>query len=216
MVHPAAIHPLTPGSPAYAMLKVGAIGGIVALRFALTRRNRGQDDAGAGPGPRRRRAPAEHPVSRKKKKRRRRIGAQRFGCQSAISPAAGVATTLRQPAGPSRGSSSTVAPDARARVGGRGDLRDLDVGQPERPVGGALDDAPAEPSAQLQREVGASARGDAAPPASRTAPRRSRGRAEGRRCAARGEPRASSAYSTRRRTETHRRPMSPGNSAGLM
>jgi hypothetical protein len=40
MVHPAAFHPLTPGSPAYAMLKVGAIGSIVALRFALTRRNR--------------------------------------------------------------------------------------------------------------------------------------------------------------------------------
>ena len=47
---------------------------------------------------------------------RRPLGhaAQRFGCQSAISPAAGVATTLRQPAGPSRGSSSTAAPDARA------------------------------------------------------------------------------------------------------
>ena len=35
---PAALHLLTPGSPAYAMLKVGAIGGIFALRFALTRR----------------------------------------------------------------------------------------------------------------------------------------------------------------------------------
>ena len=41
MVHPAAIHPLTPGSPAYAALKVGAIGSVIALRFALTRRNRG-------------------------------------------------------------------------------------------------------------------------------------------------------------------------------
>ena len=65
MVHPAAIHPLTPGSPAYAALKVGAIGTVIALRFALTRRNREQE------------LPAEpersaHPVSRKKKKRRRR------------------------------------------------------------------------------------------------------------------------------------------------
>ena len=71
MVHPAAIHPLTPGSPAYAMLKVGAIGSIVALRFALTRRGRGQDDAAQeqdAPTP----PPVEHPVSRKKKKRRRR------------------------------------------------------------------------------------------------------------------------------------------------
>jgi hypothetical protein len=75
MVHPAAFHPLTPGNPAYAMLKVGAIGSIVALRFALTRRNRNEGDEAseqlvteptAEP-----QAPA-HPVSRKKKKRRRR------------------------------------------------------------------------------------------------------------------------------------------------
>lgn len=39
----------------------------------------------------------------------------RLGCQKAISPAAGAATTLRQPAGPSRGSSSTEAPSWRAR-----------------------------------------------------------------------------------------------------
>ncbi len=38
-----------------------------------------------------------------------------FDCQSAISPASGAATTLRQPAGPSRGSSSTEAPRSRAR-----------------------------------------------------------------------------------------------------
>jgi hypothetical protein len=75
MVHPAAIHPLTPGSPAYAMLKVGAIGSLVALRFALTRRNRDQD--GAPPERAAAEPPAErqrsaHPVSRKKKRRRRR------------------------------------------------------------------------------------------------------------------------------------------------
>lgn len=75
MVHPAAIHPLTPGSPAYAMLKVGAIGSVVALRFALTRRNRRQ----AEPAPQQvsTEPPAEpqrpaHPVSRKKKRRKRR------------------------------------------------------------------------------------------------------------------------------------------------
>ena len=94
MVHPAAIHPLTPGSPAYAMLKVGAIGSVVALRFALTRRKRGNEEAAAEPPP--------------------RLTAQRFGCQSAISPPAGVAMTLRHPTGPSRGSSRTPAPAALA------------------------------------------------------------------------------------------------------
>ena len=71
MVHPAAIHPLTPGSPAYAMLKVGAIGSIVALRFALTRRNRQQE---APPEQELHAEPerSPHPVSRRKKKRRRR------------------------------------------------------------------------------------------------------------------------------------------------
>ena len=39
----------------------------------------------------------------------------RLACQKAISPPAGVATTLRQPAGPSRASSSTTAPRSRAR-----------------------------------------------------------------------------------------------------
>jgi hypothetical protein len=73
VVHPAAIHPLTPGSPVYAMLKVGALGSIVALRFALTRRKREHEDAAPEPAasepqvePQR---PA-HPVSRKKKRRR--------------------------------------------------------------------------------------------------------------------------------------------------
>ena len=73
VVHPAAIHPLTPGSPAYAMLKVGAIGGIFALRFALVRRHRAKEEV-AAPEPVEtapsRRDP--HPVSKKKKRRRRR------------------------------------------------------------------------------------------------------------------------------------------------
>ena len=76
MVHPAAIHPLTPGSPAYAALKVGAIGSIVALRFALTRRSRHQERAEApehtAAEPPAERQRSAHPVSRKKKKRRRR------------------------------------------------------------------------------------------------------------------------------------------------
>jgi hypothetical protein len=72
VAHPAALHLLTPGSPAYAMLKVGAIGGIFALRFALVRKNKGQEE-GNEPvevTPPARRDP--HPVSRKKKSRRRR------------------------------------------------------------------------------------------------------------------------------------------------
>jgi hypothetical protein len=75
VVHPAVIHPLTPGSPAYAMLKVGAIGSIFALRFALIRRKRDKD--GTAPEQPAAEAPAEpqrsaHPISRKKKRRRRR------------------------------------------------------------------------------------------------------------------------------------------------
>lgn len=70
---PASLHLLTPGSPAYALLKVGAIGGVVALRFALVRRGRAQHEgeaAQAAPGASPRRDP--HPVSRKKKRRHRR------------------------------------------------------------------------------------------------------------------------------------------------
>jgi hypothetical protein len=77
VVHPAAIHPLTPGSPAYAVLKVAAIGSLVGLRVMLARRARRQADTNptaqpehadaAEPVPRR----AEHPVSRRKARRRR-------------------------------------------------------------------------------------------------------------------------------------------------
>jgi len=71
MVHPAAIHPLTPGSPAYTALKVGAIGTVVALRFALTRRNRGEHEQERAAEPQAERERSPHPVSRKKKRRRR-------------------------------------------------------------------------------------------------------------------------------------------------
>jgi hypothetical protein len=57
------------------MLKVGAIGSVVALRFALTRRNRDRDGAppeGAPAEPPPERQRSAHPVSRKKKRRRGR------------------------------------------------------------------------------------------------------------------------------------------------
>jgi hypothetical protein len=55
------------------MLKVGAIGGIFALRFALVRRNKTQPD-GVEPEPIEVAEPVRrdpHPVSKKKKRRRR-------------------------------------------------------------------------------------------------------------------------------------------------
>jgi hypothetical protein len=75
VAQPAAVHLLTPGSPAYAMLKIGAIGGIFALRFALVRKNKAKEESApeAEPvevAPPVRRDP--HPVSKKKKRRRRR------------------------------------------------------------------------------------------------------------------------------------------------
>jgi hypothetical protein len=47
--------------------------------------------------------------------REQRRGRYRFGCQKATSPPAELETTLRHPAGPSRGSNKTVAPSRRAR-----------------------------------------------------------------------------------------------------
>jgi hypothetical protein len=75
VAQPAALHLLTPGSPAYAMLKVGAIGGIFALRFALVRKNKAKAAAAAEAEPVQVAAPLRrdpHPVSKKKKRRRRR------------------------------------------------------------------------------------------------------------------------------------------------
>jgi hypothetical protein len=71
-VPPAALHPLTPGNPLYGMLKIGAIGGIIALRFALVRRNKAHE-AEAQPEPVEVAPPVSrtHPVSKKKKRRRR-------------------------------------------------------------------------------------------------------------------------------------------------
>jgi hypothetical protein len=74
MTHVAALHVLTPGNPAYAALKLSAIGGLVALRFVMSRRGRAKQEPAAeqaaAPAPERRRTP--HPVSARKKRRRRR------------------------------------------------------------------------------------------------------------------------------------------------
>jgi hypothetical protein len=72
-VAPAALHPLTPGTPAYAMLKIGAIGVIVGLRFVFVRKNRDAEDP-AEPEPVEVAPPVSrpHPVSKKKKRRKRR------------------------------------------------------------------------------------------------------------------------------------------------
>ena len=72
-VPPAALHPLTPGSPLYGMLKLGAIGALVGLRFVLVRRNKAQEET-VEPEPVEVAPPVSRPhaVSKKKKRRRRR------------------------------------------------------------------------------------------------------------------------------------------------
>ena len=75
VAHPAALHLLTPGNPAYGALKIGAIGSIFALRFALVRRNKDKTAAAAEPEAVQAAEPVRrnpHPVSKKKKRRRRR------------------------------------------------------------------------------------------------------------------------------------------------
>jgi hypothetical protein len=72
-VTPAALHPLTPGNPLYAMLKIGAIGALFGLRFVLGRRSKDGEQAAepeaveVAPPLRQ-----QHPVSKKKKRRKRR------------------------------------------------------------------------------------------------------------------------------------------------
>jgi hypothetical protein len=70
-VAPAALHPLTPGSPLYAMLKIGAIGAIVALRFVLGRKNKHGESAEVEPVEVAPPVRKPHPVSKKKKRKRR-------------------------------------------------------------------------------------------------------------------------------------------------
>jgi hypothetical protein len=57
------------------MLKIGAIGGIFALRFALVRKNKAKEETAAQAERNEVAAPIRrdpHPVSKKKKRRRRR------------------------------------------------------------------------------------------------------------------------------------------------
>ena len=72
----AAIHPLTPGSPVYAVLKVSAVGGLIALRVLMSRRSKRNDvtlpPKRARARSRMRRPARQHPVSRRKRKQRRR------------------------------------------------------------------------------------------------------------------------------------------------
>jgi hypothetical protein len=71
----AAIHPLTPGSPAYAVLKISAVGGLIALRVVMARRSKRNEQVAseAAPAPvEDAPAPTPHPVSKRKRKRRRR------------------------------------------------------------------------------------------------------------------------------------------------
>ena len=71
----AAIHPLTPGSPAYAILKVSAVGGLIALRMVMARRSKAGTTADDSSEPEPEPDPVErtpHPVSRRRAQRRRR------------------------------------------------------------------------------------------------------------------------------------------------
>jgi hypothetical protein len=71
----AAIHPLTPGSPVYAVLKVSAVGGLIALRVLMSRRAKRNEEAPAESAPAAvEEAPPvrQQPVSKRKRKRRRR------------------------------------------------------------------------------------------------------------------------------------------------
>jgi hypothetical protein len=72
-IHQAALHPLTPGSPAYAIAKISAIGGLIGLRVALARRSRRKAEAEEAPvAAEEQRRPKPHPVSSRKAGRRSR------------------------------------------------------------------------------------------------------------------------------------------------
>jgi hypothetical protein len=71
-VAPAALHPLTPGTPLYGMLKIGAVGALIGLRFVFARRSRAQEQVEAEPVEVAPPVRQPHPVSKKKKRRKRR------------------------------------------------------------------------------------------------------------------------------------------------
>jgi hypothetical protein len=72
-IHPAAFHPLTPGNPAYAIAKISAVGGIIGLKVAMSRRSRrGEDAESAQEAVVEQRPARPHPVSSRKARRRSR------------------------------------------------------------------------------------------------------------------------------------------------
>jgi hypothetical protein len=73
VVHHAAFHPLSPGSPAYAIAKLSAVGGIIGLRIALSRRaRRNAENAETAEEPPEHTSANPHPVSARKARRRSR------------------------------------------------------------------------------------------------------------------------------------------------
>ena len=73
-IHPAAFHPLTPGNPAYAIAKISAVGGLIGLRVAMSRRSKRADEADSRTEPPVEHQPVvrAHPVSSRKARRRSR------------------------------------------------------------------------------------------------------------------------------------------------
>jgi hypothetical protein len=68
----AAIHLPAPGSPAYTLAKLGAIGGVVALKVALSRRAKRPAEPDGDAEPTTERPTRPHPVSERKARRRSR------------------------------------------------------------------------------------------------------------------------------------------------
>jgi hypothetical protein len=68
----AAIHLPAPGSPAYTLAKLGAIGGVVALKVALSRRAKRTTESDGDSEPAADTPPRPHPVSERKARRRSR------------------------------------------------------------------------------------------------------------------------------------------------
>ena len=66
----AALHPLTPGSPAYVLLKVTAVGSLFGLRAILARRAR-KDEVKEPQAETSREAKKSHPVSKRRTRKRR-------------------------------------------------------------------------------------------------------------------------------------------------
>ena len=73
-IHPAAFHPLTPGNPAYAIAKISAVGGLIGLRVAMSRRSKRAAEAQTAtePAVEQQRVARPPPVSSRKARRRSR------------------------------------------------------------------------------------------------------------------------------------------------